>query len=669
MKKVKVQYKKLPSILSIEEAIEQSSYFMPAHGQHYALEAGLPFDEAILSEDVVIVEGEQYIGGQEHWYLEANACVATPTDDGGMKIVSSTQNPTKTQQSVAAVLALSANQVVSSVVRCGGGFGGKELKPASVAAACAVAAHKLKKPVKIVLDRQTDIAMSGQRHPVLVKYKAAAKKSDGSFVAAEMDLYFQAGYSWDLSEAVCQQALLKTANAYHFPNFKCRGFICKTTTTSNTAFRAFGGPQAMMACETVVDHLANALKMESSKVRYENLYAKGATTFFGQVLDPWVNLKRLWDSCASSSNFYERQKDVEEFNAKHKYRKRGISMLPVKFGSSFVLRLLEQGGALIHVYTDGSVLVSHGGVEIGQGLHTKIKQAVARCFDIDLKKVRMDETSTDKASANSVPTAASMAQELFAMAAVDAATQIVQRLFPLKKMLPATASFADLVAFAWVKRVPLSAYGFYKTKTVCEKFDWTLNLKPGESNAKRGTPYNYFTCGVGCSEIELDVLTGDIRTLRSDITMDMGSVINPALDVGQIEGAYLQGYGMYMLEDLKLSPKNGAIVTDSAAKYKIPTADDAPLDFRVCLIDKDPTCADLPSFPIHSSRAIGEPPYFLAASAYFAARNAIHAARDTHAAAGKNFIRTDTPLTPEQARMAIQDLYLSPEANHYGLAN
>jgi len=395
----------------------------------------------------------------------------------------------------------------------------------------------------------------------------------------------------------------------------------------------------------------------SAQVRRRNLYAVGEKTHYGQTLEKQINLPGLWEACVEGCDFEARRGEVDRYNAAHKWRKRGLAIVPVKFGIAFTAKLLNQGGALVHCYTDGSVLVSHGGVEMGQGLHTKVQQCVAQAFGIDLAKVHVEETATDKV-ANSSPSAASMSTDLYAMAALDACRQILERLEPLRRRRrreeeeeedesssSAAPDFASLCVAAYVARVNLSAQGFYVVPSDRCGYDF---------DTQSGTPFNYFTSGVGVSEVELDALTGDVHLRRVDLHMDLGASVNPAIDVGQIEGAYAQGFGLFCLEELVWGDDQhpwvtpGRLFTTGPGAYKIPSANDTPRDFNVVLTDNPNPYA------VHSSRAVGEPPLFLGASAFFAVKDAIKHARKEHHNTTSH-VTLDAPLTPERARMACGD--------------
>ncbi|OQR93686.1 xanthine dehydrogenase [Achlya hypogyna] len=646
--KVRVEYKPLPSVVSLKEAIAAASF----HTKGHMLERG-DVAAGFAASDVV-VEGDMYMGGQEHFYLETNACYCVPTEDGGMTVVSSTQATTKTQMCVASCLGVPAHKVVASVKRLGGGFGGKETRSVFVACAAAVAAQTLGRPVRLLLERQADMQATGTRHPYFAKYKAGATR-DGKLQAYSVELYNNAGYSLDLSEAVMDRALFHCENAYFIPHVKAVGMCCKTNLPTNTAFRGFGAPQGMMMAETMMDHLAGALQMDPVELRSVNLYQEGQRTHYGQRLDDY-HLPALWARGLRESAYADRLAAVTAFNAQHKWIKRGLAILPTKFGISFTNKFMNQGGALVHVYADGSVLVSHGGTEMGQGLHTKVMQIVAKAFGIPMDSVTIHDTSTDKV-ANTQPSAASMSTDLYGMATLDACEQILARLAPVAARLGPDAAFADVVKTAYFERVDLSAHGYYVVPDENCGYDWSKSV-----DEQTSTAFNYYTTGVGCTEIELDVLTGDVHMRQVDIYMDIGASINPAIDIGQIEGAFVQGFGLFCMEqhvwgddDHPWLPR-GALFTRGPGTYKIPGFNDVPLQMNVWL---EPQMKN--KLAVHSSKAIGEPPLFLGATAFFAIKHAVAAARAEHHhdMPGQRSWTLLAPATSERARMAVQDRFCS----------
>ncbi|KAJ3055193.1 hypothetical protein HK097_011269 [Rhizophlyctis rosea] len=635
-KLVRVTYEPIqPLIVSIEDAIAAKSFFEFSRtiktGAYKTTDG--PKDERVvpLSAATHTVEGVARMSAQEHFYLETNCSLAVPSkEDDEMLVYASTQNPTETQHFVAHTLGIPSNRVVCKVKRMGGGFGGKESRSVLLSLAVAIAAKKLGRPVRCMLTREEDMAMTGQRHPFRGEYKVGFT-DEGKFVFMELDLYSNGGFSMDLSHSVLERALCHADNCYHFPNVKMRARICKTNIPSNTAFRGFGGPQGMMVAEQIIHHVAAYLKKPAEEIMRLNFYECDQPTHFGQPMEN-VYLDRLFADTLRTSDFERRKAEVAEYNARHKYRKRGIAVLPTKFGLSFTARWLNQAGALVHVYTDGSVLITHGGTEMGQGLHTKMVQIAAHTLGVPISKVHLSETSTDKVP-NTSATAASVSSDMNGMAILDACTQIRERLKPYADSHP-KVSWEDLVEIAYKDRVNLSANGFYKTPDL--GFDWSTGT---------GRMYNYFTYGAAVSEVEIDTLTGDHVVRRADIVMDIGKSLNPAIDVGQIEGAFTQGMGWCTIEEPLVSPTTGFLFTRGPGAYKIPGFRDIPTDLRVRFMKG----ATNPR-AIHSSKAVGEPPLFLGASVFFAIKHAIDAARAENCQSG--YFRMDSPATAERIRNA-----------------
>jgi len=635
---VEVQYEDLGDlVLDIKDAIRTKNFL----GKVLTQEDG-DVDTALKAPDAVVVEGEIRLGGQEHFYLETCSAHVVPGENDELTIYTSTQTPMKTQKFAASACGIPYSKVVCRMKRMGGGFGGKETRTVIISSAAALAAHRLRRPVRINLDRDVDMWITGTRHPFYGKYRAAAGP-DGLLRALDLELYCNAGFSMDLTEPIIGRALFHSDNCYKIPNVRVKGYMCQTNTASNTAFRGFGGPQGLIVAEAWLEHLATELKMRPEEVRAKNLYAfEGDRTHFFQTLER-CPVQRMWKELAESSELAARAVGIERFNAENRWRKRGIALLPTKFGISFTAKFMNQAGALVHIYTDGTVLVTHGGTEMGQGLHTKMQQVTARALRIPVEDVHIRETATDTVP-NSSPTAASASSDMYGMAILNACEQLNERLQPYLEK--AGGNFKSAVHAAFFDRCDLSAHGFYKTPDI--GYDWT---KPDQ---ERGRPFNYFTYGAACAEVEVDALTGDMRILRADLLMDLGNSLNPAIDVGQIEGAFMQGVGWTMIEETMwgcdefpwLRP--GTCHTRGPGTYKIPSFNDVPIDMRVTLL-KDSANPNA----IHSSRAVGEPPFFLGASAFFAARAAIAAARADAGLTGH--FTVDSPLTPERIRMACGD--------------
>lgn len=636
---VLVQYEELPAIFTIEEAVEKQSFF-----EHYRYIKRGSVEDAFVNCDHVI-SGTARIGGQEHFYLETNVSLAIPKpEDGEMEIWSSTQNPTETQAYVAAVTGVQSNKIVSKVKRLGGGFGGKETRSIQLAAICAVAAKKVQRPVRCMLNRDEDIMTSGQRHPFLAVWKVGVNK-DGKLQALEASVFNNGGWSQDLSAAVVDRALSHIDGCYNIPNVNVSGRICKTNTVSNSAFRGFGGPQGMFISESFMSEVADHLKMPVEKLREVNFYKAEEQTHFNQALEDW-HVPLMWDQVLADTKYSTRRKGIEEFNAKHKWQKKGLAIIPTKFGISFTALFLNQAGALVHIYHDGSVLVAHGGTEMGQGLHTKVSMIVAEALQVPLSDVHISETATNTV-ANTSSTAASASSDLNGYAAYNACAQLNTRLAPYREKLGPSATMKQLAHAAYFDRVNLSANGFYKTPEI--GYVWGPN--PSDPTLENtGKMFFYFTQGVAASEVLIDTLTGDWTCLRTDIKMDVGRSINPAIDYGQIEGAYVQGQGLFTTEESLWHRASGQIFTRGPGAYKIPGFRDIPQEFNVSLL-KDVEWKNLRT--IQRSRGVGEPPLFMGSAVFFAIRDALKAARREWGEEG--VLNLVSPATPERIRLSCAD--------------
>nr|XP_045005149.1 xanthine dehydrogenase/oxidase [Jaculus jaculus] len=629
---VKITYEDLPAIITMEDAIKNNSFY----GSELKIEKGDL--KKGFSEADNVVSGELYIGGQEHFYLETNCTIAVPKGEAGeMELFVGTQNTMKTQSFVAQMLGVPANRIVVRVKRMGGGFGGKETRSTVVSTAVALAAYKTGRPVRCMLDRDEDMLITGGRHPFLARYKVGFMKT-GKIVALEVDHFSNAGNTQDLSQGIMERALFHMDNCYKIPNIRGTGRMCKTNLPSNTAFRGFGGPQGMLIAEHWMSEVAVTCGLPADEVRRKNMYKEGDLTHFNQKLEGFT-LSRCWDECLASSQYHARRSEVDKFNRENCWKKRGLCIIPTKFGISFTVPFLNQGGALVHVYTDGSVLLTHGGTEMGQGLHTKMVQVASRALKIPTSKIYISETSTNTVP-NTSPTAASASADINGQAVYAACQTILKRLEPFKKKNP-KGSWEDWVTAAYLDAVSLSATGFYKTPNLGYSF---------ETNS--GNPFHYFSYGVACSEVEIDCLTGDHKNLRTDIVMDVGSSLNPAIDIGQVEGAFVQGLGLFTLEELHYSPE-GSLHTRGPSTYKIPAFGSIPVEFRVSLLRDCPN-----KKAIYASKAVGEPPLFLAASIFFAIKDAIRAARAQHPEYNaKQLFQLDSPATPEKIRNACVDQF------------
>ncbi|PVI05704.1 xanthine dehydrogenase [Periconia macrospinosa] len=630
---VKIEYEELPAIFTIEEAIAKESYF-----NHFPHIKKGDTEKAFEEADHVFT-GITRMGGQEHFYLETQACVAVPKpEDGEMEIFSGTQNPAETQAYVAKVVGVAANKIVSRVKRMGGGFGGKETRSIQLAAIVACAANKVRRPVRCMLNRDEDILTSGQRHPFLARWKVGVNK-DGKLQALDADVFCNGGWSQDLSGAVVERSLTHIDNCYSIPNIHVRGRVAKTNTVSNTAFRGFGGPQGMFIAETYMEEIADHLKIPVEKLREINMYSPETNmiTHFNQEIKDWY-VPLMYKQVQESFAYEQRRTEIEEWNKTHKWNKRGIAIIPTKFGISFTALFLNQAGALVHIYHDGSVLVAHGGTEMGQGLHTKMTMIAAEALGVPLSSVFISETATNTV-ANASSTAASASSDLNGYAIFNACKQLNERLQPYREKLGPDASMKDIAHAAYFDRVNLSAQGFYKTPDI--GYVWGENT---------GQMFFYFTQGVAAAEVEIDTLTGDWTCRRADIKMDVGRSINPAIDYGQIEGAFVQGQGLFTTEESLWQRNTGGIFTKGPGAYKIPGFRDIPQVFNVSLL-KDVQWENLRT--IQRSRGIGEPPLFMGSAVFFAIRDALKAARSEFGETA--VLELQSPATPERIRVSCAD--------------
>ena len=543
---------------------------------------------------------------------------------------------------------MQSNKIVVRVKRLGGGFGGKETRSVLLSSALALAAKKTKRPVRCMLTREEDMVLSGQRHPFLGRYKIGVNK-DFKIQALDLDIFNNAGWSFDLSPAVLERAMTHSDGCYKIPNVSIRGRICRTNTMSNTAFRGFGGPQGMFIAETYMEEVADRLGIPVEKFREINFYKPLETTHFNQEVTDW-HVPLMYDQVRQESKYEERRAAVTKFNEGKKWRKRGLALIPTKFGISYTALFLNQAGALVHIYHDGSILVAHGGTEMGQGLHTKMTQIAAQALGVPLEQVYISETATNTVI-NASPTAASASSDLNGYAVYNACEQLNKRLAPYREKFGPKATMEQIAHAAYFDRVNLSAQGFYKTPEI--GYSWEEN---------KGKMFFYFTQGVAAAEVEIDTLTGTWTCLRADIKMDVGQSINPAIDYGQIQGAFVQGLGLFTMEEslwLRGGPMAGQLFTRGPGSYKIPGFRDIPQEFNVTLL-KDVEWKDLRT--IQRSRGVGEPPLFMGSVVFFAIRDALKAARkDAGVVAeigvndSKGMLRLESPATPERIRLACED--------------
>ncbi len=628
-KAVVLEVDELPAILSIEEAERQGSF----HSAPHRISRG-EIDTALAGAKHRL-SGTLTLGGQDHFYLETHAAFADPGDDGDMHVVASTQHPSETQAVVARVLGLRRHQVVVQSPRMGGGFGGKETQANTYAAMVALAAHITGKPVRLMLDRDLDMTLSGKRHPFLARYEVGFD-SEGHLEALRAELISNGGWALDLSEAILDRALFHVDNAYYVPHLEVTGRVAKTHMVSFTAFRGFGGPQGMLVIEEALDRIARTLGIDPAVVRERNLYGdegEQATTHYGQLIED-NRIGPMWRALADEAELKARRKAVTAFNAKSDDIKRGLAVTPVKFGISFTATFLNQAGALVNIYADGTVQVNHGGTEMGQGLYTKILGIAMRELGLPAERIRVMKTQTDKVP-NTSATAASSGADLNGAAVRNACVSLRERLAPIAASLIAerhglgitperlrfadgavgpvddaskAVSFEDVTAAAYVRQVSLSSAGFYRT--------------PGigyDRVAGKGRPFYYFAFGVAATEVEVDGLSGMKRIRRVDILHDVGDSLNPAIDRGQIEGGFLQGVGWLTGEELSWDAQ-GHLLTHSASTYQVPAFSDAPAELHVRLLDGAENAN-----VVHGSKAVGEPPFMLAISVREALRDAIAA--------------------------------------------
>ncbi|WP_413988051.1 xanthine dehydrogenase molybdopterin binding subunit [Labrys okinawensis] len=637
----RITYEEAAPVVSVDEALDHGGEVMP----DYVFGQGDP--DAALDKAEHRLQGSIRVGGQEHFYLEGQVALATPGEAGDMHVLSSTQHPSEVQHVVARVFGVADAAVECAVRRMGGGFGGKESQASQWAALAALAARVTGKPCKLRLDRDDDMAMTGKRHDFLVNYDVGF---DDEGVIGGYDITYAArcGYSADLSLGICDRAMFHADNAYFLGDCRVATRRMKTNTVSNTAFRGFGGPQGMMGIERVIDAIAWRLGRDPLDIRKANFYAPGRdVTPFGQTVEDNVILD-LVETLEKSSEYRARRRQVTAFNETSAILKKGIALTPVKFGISFTLIHLNQAGALVHVYSDGSVHLNHGGTEMGQGLYQKVAQVTADVFGIGVDRVKIMATSTAKVP-NTSPTAASSGTDLNGMAARIASRTIRDRMaaFAAGEFGVAVESvefrgghvtagdkkidFNELARQCVLARISLSSTGYYRTP----KIHW-------DRPAGRGRPFLYFAYGAACSEVTVDTLTGEMKVDRVDILHDVGRSINPAIDIGQIEGGFVQGMGWLTTEELVFDGK-GRLATHAPSTYKIPTAGDIPADFRVALYDNQ-NREDV----VGRSKAVGEPPLMLPISVFSAIADAIHSL-----APGAPVL-LNAPATPEEILKAIK---------------
>ncbi|OUS28091.1 xanthine dehydrogenase molybdopterin binding subunit [Thalassotalea sp. 42_200_T64] len=644
VKLAKIEYEELAAVLTVKDALAKQHFVRPP----FIMKRG---DSATAIEQAEHqLSGEITVGGQEHFYLEGQISTAEPTEDGGMTIFSSSQHPSEVQKLVAEVLAIPLNKVTVDTRRMGGGFGGKETQAAPWACLAALLSNETKRPVKFKLSRSDDMCMTGKRHPFENDYSVGFD-ANGQIKGININVNGNCGYSADLSDAIVDRAMFHSDNAYFLDQATVTGNRCKLNTVSHTAFRGFGGPQGMMTIEMVMDDIARHLGKDPLEIRKINLYGKDERneTHYHQTVEH-NKIAELIAALEQSSDYQARRQSISKFNRENTILKKGIALTPVKFGISFTVQHLNQAGALVHLYTDGTIHLNHGGTEMGQGLYTKVAQIVAEEFQVDVDTVGVSATRTDKVP-NTSPTAASSGTDLNGKAAQAAAKTIKQRLINFAcEQYKVSAdevvfrnnqvhlgaekfSFAEFVQQAYMGRVSLSSTGFYKTPKI--HFD--------RATAK-GRPFFYYSTGAAVSEVLIDTLTGEYKLLRADILHDVGHSLNPAIDIGQIEGAFIQGMGWLTTEEL-LWNEQGRLLSNNPATYKIPAISDAPIDFRVNLMPDEPNHEQT----IYNSKAVGEPPLMLGMSVWSALKDAISSVSGYQASPA-----LDTPATPERVLWAVE---------------
>ena len=644
---VKVDYEPLEAVLSIKEALARQQFTSPPQVVKRGDAAG-----AIAAAKHRIA-GNGGCGGQDHFYLEGQIALAVPQEDGDMLVYSSTQHPTEAQHGVANVLGLAANAVTVETRRMGGGFGGKETQSTSIAALAALAARATGRPTKLRLTRDDDMVVTGKRHEFWFEYEVGVDDA-GRIEGIAITLASRAGNVADLSSAVLNRAVLHVDNCYFLENADIRGFPCRTNTVSNTAFRGFGGPQGMLAIESVIEHIACDRGLDPDDVRRVNYYDEGErnTAHYGQPLRDNL-IVEIVDGVCGTADYAARKAEIAEFNRSNSIVKKGIAMMPAKFGIAFNVPQLNQAGALVHVYTDGSVHLSHGGTEMGQGLLVKVAQVVASTLQIDIDRIKITPTNTSRVP-NTSATAASSGSDLNGMAARDAARQIKDRMtkvaadhfgvgkgdieFRGNRIYGGVGemTFAELAQLTWQKRVSLSATGFYATPKIGR-----------DENTGAARPFLYYSYGAAVTEVAIDTLTGESRVLRADILQDCGLSLNPAIDIGQIEGGFVQGLGWMTMEELWWDA-DGRLLTHGPSTYKIPGSRDVPPILNVQILGDSPNREPT----IYRSKAIGEPPLLLSLSVWLAIRDAVASLSDH-----RLLPRLNPPATAEAILRAVDDIY------------
>ena len=644
--KAQITYKDLDPIVTIKEALNKNKLLFDIR----KIKKGSPSKK--ISNSKNYLKGNFTTGSQEHFYLEGQVAFVIPKEDNDLIVYSSTQHPSETQQIIAKMLNQKSNSITVLVRRIGGGFGGKETN-FMTSSICALLAKKTKRPVKLRLDRDDDIIITGKRHEFYSEYEVGFNDK-GTINGLKVKLASRCGMSPDLSVAINERALLHIDNAYFIPNIEINNYLCKTNTSTSTAFRGFGGNQGMMAIENIIDNIARYLKKDPLEIRKINFYQKHKKniTHYGMRIEDNI-INEIIDKLVKKSNYKKRVFEIKKFNSKSKYQKKGIAITPVKFGISFTTIHLNQAGALVHIYTDGSIHLNHGGIEMGQGTHTKIAQLVASSFGLTYDKVQISSTNTSKVP-NTSASAASSTTDLNGAAALNAVSKIKinlekfikskYKIFYNKEPIynngyiifgNRTFKFENIIQEAYLNRVSLSSSGFYSTPKI--KFNKKKFL---------GRPFYYFCYGAAVTEVTIDTLTGENIINRVDILHDAGNAINPALELGQIEGGFVQGQGWLTMEEVNWNSE-GKITTFSPSTYKIPAISDIPTKFNVEIYKEGINKENV----VNKSKTTGEPPLMLAMSVFFAIKDAIASIRD------HTIIPIiDAPATPEKILMSIKNL-------------
>lgn len=642
--KAVIEIKQHAPCLTEVDAKYLKSFVRPKH----SMKIGDP--ESVLNNSGHKITGQINVGGQEHFYLEGQVSVAIPEEEDRLMIYTSSQHPSEVQKLVAEVLGTQLNRVTVDMRRMGGGFGGKETQAAQWACLAALLAARNRCAVKLRLPRMQDMQATGKRHPFVNNYELAYDM-DGKIKAANIEVNGICGHSADLSDAIVDRAMFHADNAYYLEHCHIEGHRCRTNMVSHTAFRGFGGPQGMIVAEAMMDAIARKTKLDPLTVRKNNLYnaASDHVTPYGMKIEENV-LHELIGQLEQSSDYWARRNTISEFNLNNPVIKKGLALTPVKFGISFTAKHLNQAGALVHVYTDGSVQVNHGGTEMGQGLHTKIGQIAAHEFGLDIEAIEVTATRTDKVP-NTSPTAASSGTDINGKAVQNACIEIKKRLAAFfaadgdgrpddvqfinneVRIGQQKIGFVELVQKAYFERISLSSTGFYKTPKI--HYD---------RETGKGRPFFYFANGASVSEVTIDTLTGEYKVDRVDILHDVGTSLNPAIDIGQIEGGFIQGMGWLTTEEVSWD-SNGKLISNNPATYKIPSIGDTPSVFNVELFERDNNEAT-----IYHSKAVGEPPLMLANSVWCAIKDAISSIADYNIDPV-----LDTPATPEKVLNAVRD--------------